>query len=144
MAVVSGLKNVQKIISTKDKFAAGGIIKGPSHANGGVPISTPNGLIEAEGGEVIINKKSSSLFAKELSAINEAGGGRKLFATGGVVGGKVASVQNSIGTGVDYEVMANVMKEAVASGAAVGTSTGSREGIENLNSNIKIQEGANF
>lgn len=76
LAVASGLKNVQKIVSVKaDKAAKGKMITGPSHANGGVPIMTPNGMIEAEGGEIIINKRSSALYAKELSAINQAGGG---------------------------------------------------------------------
>ena len=46
----------------------GGLIKGASHANGGA-------LIEAEGGEAIINKRSTSMFGPLLSAINEAGGG---------------------------------------------------------------------
>lgn len=50
------------------KASKGRLIDGPSHAGGGVPI-------EAEGGEVIINKKSSSAFLPLLSAINEAGGG---------------------------------------------------------------------
>lgn len=50
------------------KAAKGKLIDGPSHSGGGVPI-------EAEGGEVIINKKSASAFLPLLSAINEAGGG---------------------------------------------------------------------
>jgi hypothetical protein len=44
------------------------LLKGASHANGGIPI-------EAEGGEAIINKRSTSMFLPVLSAINEAGGG---------------------------------------------------------------------
>ena len=50
------------------KASRGKMIDGPSHSGGGVPI-------EAEGGEVIINKKSASAFLPLLSAINEAGGG---------------------------------------------------------------------
>lgn len=50
------------------KAARGKYIEGPSHAAGGVHI-------EAEGGETIINKKSSRLFLPLLSAINELGGG---------------------------------------------------------------------
>lgn len=50
------------------KASKGKFIDGPSHSGGGVPI-------EAEGGEVIINKKSASAFLPLLSAINEAGGG---------------------------------------------------------------------
>ena len=50
------------------KAARGKYIEGPSHAAGGVHI-------EAEGGETIINKKSSRMFLPLLSAINELGGG---------------------------------------------------------------------
>jgi hypothetical protein len=50
------------------KAARGKLIEGPSHAAGGT-------IVEAEGGEAIINKRSTSMFAPLLSAINEAGGG---------------------------------------------------------------------
>jgi hypothetical protein len=46
----------------------GMLLSGPSHAGGGI-------AIEAEGGEVIINKKSANMFLPLLSAINEMGGG---------------------------------------------------------------------
>lgn len=73
------------------KFASGGILQGPSHSAGG--IKTPYG--ELEGGEAVINKRSTAMFAPILSAINQAGGGRALqpavsvsvpkFATGGIL-----------------------------------------------------------
>ena len=50
------------------KASKGTVLRGASHANGGIPI-------EAEGGEAIINKRSTSMFLPVLSAINEAGGG---------------------------------------------------------------------
>ena len=50
------------------KASKGALLHGNSHANGGV-------MIEAEGGESIINKRSTKMFAPLLSAINEAGGG---------------------------------------------------------------------
>lgn len=65
---------------SSQKFAKGGILSGPSHASGG--IKTPLG--ELEGGEAVINKKSTAMFGGTLSAINEAGGGKK-FARGGVL-----------------------------------------------------------
>jgi hypothetical protein len=52
------------------KAARGRLVKGKSHLLGGE-------LIEAEAGEAIINKRSTSMFAPLLSAINEAGGGIK-------------------------------------------------------------------
>lgn len=50
------------------KAARGKYIQGPAHSAGGVKL-------EAEGGETIINKRSSSMFLPLLSAINQAGGG---------------------------------------------------------------------
>ena len=68
------------------KFAKGGVIEGKSHAEGGVPFTVDGvGGFEAEGGEVIINKRSAAMFRNELSMINQAGGGVK-FADGGMVG----------------------------------------------------------
>jgi hypothetical protein len=59
------------------KASRGMFLRGRSHAAGGIPI-------EAEGGEAIINKRSTAMYAPLLSAINEAGGGVK-FAGGGIV-----------------------------------------------------------
>ena len=64
-----------------DNFAGGGVLYGPSHAGGGIP--TRYG--ELEGGEAVINKRSTAMFAGELSQINQAGGGRS-FADGGKLG----------------------------------------------------------
>lgn len=77
-AISTGV-SVAKIKS--QKFTDGGILRGPSHAGGGVDLGNGN---EGEGGEVIINKNSSRIFRNELSAINEAGGGVK-FARGGIL-----------------------------------------------------------
>ena len=66
------------VLSNKT-YAGGGITYGPSHAQGGIP--TRYG--ELEGGEAVINKRSTSMFAGELSRINQAGGGVS-FADGGV------------------------------------------------------------
>ena len=74
------------------KFAQGGIIEGNSHADGGVPIQ--GGRAEVEGGEVIINKRSSAMFRNELSMINQAGGGVK-FAQGGVLSGGANPADNT-------------------------------------------------
>jgi len=88
-AVVAGIANIKKITSTKEPsipkakrgvFIKDGILRGKSHAQGGIPI-------EAEGGEAIINKNSMrSPFLRSLaSEINVAGGGVQ-FAQGGFVG----------------------------------------------------------
>lgn len=61
-----GLRDHNKIkeeMGSDYKFATGGIVNGPSHAHGGVNI-------EAEGGEFIVNKASTSKHIDELKAIN--------------------------------------------------------------------------
>lgn len=58
------------------KLKKGGKLVGSSHGRGGIPF-TVDGVpgFEAEGGETIINKKSSRMFGGLLSRINQAGGG---------------------------------------------------------------------
>jgi len=85
---ISGFANVAKINAVKAQ--RGMLIQGNSHAMGGVPFSVGGQLgFEAEGGEAIINKKSTQMFRPLLSAINEAGGGVS-FAKGG----KIKKFQN--------------------------------------------------
>jgi hypothetical protein len=70
--------------------AEGGIVNGPSHAAGGVPFSIGGrGGFEAEGGEAIINKRSTAKFRPLLSRINQAGGGRS-FQVGGITGAPIS------------------------------------------------------
>jgi TP901 family phage tail tape measure protein len=86
------------------EYGRGGLLDGPSHAMGGVTLN-------AEGGESIINKKSTAMYGPLLSAINEAGGGKRFssharmprFDTGGVV-----QAQQS-GGGAGYDTAARQM-----------------------------------
>jgi hypothetical protein len=90
-AVLAGILQAKSVLG----FAKGGLLKmynnggllnGPSHANGGIPFSVGGRVgFEAEGGEAIINKRSTALFRPMLSAINRAGGG-VAFEDGGVLG----------------------------------------------------------
>lgn len=84
--VEAGLtKSLQDADNAMGTVAARGmIIRGKSHAEGGVPF-TVNGRsgFEAEGGEAIINKRSTAMFRPLLSEINQIGGGRK-FKEGGI------------------------------------------------------------
>lgn len=82
------------------KAAKGAYLSGPSHAQGGINI-------EAEGGEAIINKRSTSMFLPLLSAINEAGGGVK-FAHGGMVGGSSRVINDAINQTSLMSAIANV------------------------------------
>jgi hypothetical protein len=77
----------------------GGVLSGPSHAQGGIPFTVGGRPgFEAEGGEAIINRKSTAAYRPLLSAINEAGGG-VAFARGGVTqfqtGNVIASTQTA-------------------------------------------------
>ena len=74
------------------KFKSGGMVRGNSHANGGVKFKVGGTVAELEGGEAVINKRSTSMFSEQLSAMNVAGGGKK-FADGGLVMGALAKAQ---------------------------------------------------
>jgi len=69
------------------RFQDGGIVNGPSHAQGGVPMFARGGAFvgEMEGGEAIMSRGATKKFGPQLSAMNQAGGGRK-FQEGGVAG----------------------------------------------------------
>lgn len=87
-AVQLGIIGAKKPVApkfAKGGIADGGLLVGNSHKQGGI-------LLEAEGGEAIINKKSTKRYAALLSAINQAGGGvaipskgNGIFAQGGLV-----------------------------------------------------------
>jgi len=67
-------------------FAKGGMVHGNSHAQGGVKFGVGGRVAELEGGEAVINKRSTAMFKPMLSRMNVAGGGKK-FADGGMVFG---------------------------------------------------------
>jgi hypothetical protein len=69
LTIALGAVQAATVLATPlPKASRGKLLHGPSHAAGGT-------IIEAEGGEAIINRRSVSMFAPLLSAINEAGGG---------------------------------------------------------------------
>ena len=69
------------------KYADGGMVNGPSHAQGGIPFTVRgNGGYEMEGGEFIVNKESAKNNLAELERINgKTRTGKRKFATGGTV-----------------------------------------------------------
>jgi len=87
-AIVAGLANVSKIRSTEyessgggggasggaaqanygEYYGDGGMIDGPSHSQGGVPIT-------AEGGEAVMTRGAVTMFKPILSMMNQIGGG---------------------------------------------------------------------
>ncbi|MDP2686437.1 MAG: hypothetical protein Q8O62_04395 [Aequorivita sp.] len=111
LVAATGAISISKILSTKPPKRekaergmripdGGGLLQGPSHARGGIPL-------EAEGGEAIINRRSTQMYAPILSAINQAGGGVR-FAQGGIVG----STSNAPRAIIDYDQIASKMAEA--------------------------------
>ena len=106
--LASGLSAVNEIRDTSTTFSKGDILKGKSHARGGIPFSLNNELgFEAEGGEALINKRSTELFKPLLSSINEAGGGKK-FASGDIVGSS-ATISSKL---IDYDLLAIKLSQA--------------------------------
>jgi hypothetical protein len=76
--------NQRKFYPTK--FAEGGVVSGPSHSEGGVPFTVRGqGGYEMEGGEYIVNKKSTQKYKSLLDQINGYGKSNYKFAAGGVV-----------------------------------------------------------
>lgn len=73
------------------QFAEGGVVNGPSHAEGGVPFSVQGqGGYEMEGGEFIVNKRATAMHRGLLEKINDSYrtrpmAGKHMFANGGLV-----------------------------------------------------------
>jgi hypothetical protein len=112
-AIGSAIASTAAQIATisSQQFAKGGVINGPSHAQGGVPVYGAGGkFAEVEGGEAIINKRSTAMYKPILSAINTAGGGKK-FASGGVMPSMERIATNA---GFDLGAETNLVGEAIA------------------------------
>jgi len=87
---IRSISSIAKIQSAKFSMGGslkdGGVFRGPSHESGGVKFRYGDQLGEAEGDEIIINKRSSKAFAPVLDYINQYNGwGKKLFALGGSI-----------------------------------------------------------
>jgi len=81
---VMGMWEEGGVIDDGKKFADGGMVQGASHAKGGVKFAVGGRVHELEGGEAVINKRSTAMYRDELSSMNQAGGGVK-FADGGLL-----------------------------------------------------------
>ena len=73
IALASGLAQ-QQIIDSQ-KFAKGGFLDGPSHQQGGIKYMIGRRRVELEGGEAVINKRSTQKHYDLLSTINQEEGG---------------------------------------------------------------------
>ena len=97
-----------------EEFANGGMVNGKSHAQGGEKFAVGGRVVELEGGEAVINKRSTSMFSSQLSAMNAAGGGVK-FADGGLLNQPSFSQQqfNALGQNQMMGAMGNSGKVVV-------------------------------
>ena len=79
-ALAGTLSAIQQalIIKQISKLADGGLLTGPSHANGGIPVG--NTGVEVEGGEYVVNKRSTAKYLPLLQSINEEGARHKTVA----------------------------------------------------------------
>lgn len=120
LIVASGALQSAKVAGVKfekggelSKYSKGDILKGRSHAQGGIPFTIGGQAgFEAEGDEIILTKGVSRNpnLLNMASAINVAGGGKK-FNRGGVLGTNVASNSSLI----DYDALGDRIAEANAS-----------------------------
>lgn len=78
--IIGAMGAVQTAIIAKqmNKLADGGLLQGRSHAQGGIPVG--NTGIEVEGGEYVINRRSTAKYLPLLQAINEEGARKKTVA----------------------------------------------------------------
>ena len=76
-AVMTGLQ-ISTITKQMGKLADGGLLSGPSHSMGGIPVG--NTGIEVEGGEYVVNKRSTAKYLPLLQSLNEEGARRKTAA----------------------------------------------------------------
>ena len=100
-AVNVGIIASQKLPEKPPKQALGGYIDGKSHAQGGE-------IVEIEGGEYIINKKSTSQYLPLLEAINNAG--IKKYAEGGTT---APVMTNNTDDFFDYDRMAEAVLKGI-------------------------------
>lgn len=139
-AIASGLKAVKQITATKTPT----VRKTPSYATGVIGLrgsgsgTSDNVSANLSVGESVINARSTSMFANELSAINQAGGGVGLNGASNILN------QNDITNSANNSQLASMIAEAVAIGAEVGTNKGSQSGIKGLSDDRKVMTDAKF
>jgi hypothetical protein len=125
--------NANKPLKT---FGKGGLLDGPSHANGG--IATPFG--EMEGGEAVINKKSVSMpgVLPILSAINEIGGGVPLVNTSKMANGAITNVTTNVDTTNIEQVLDRYFNRPIKTYVVANDVTAQQLKDSNLNDRVSF------
>ena len=104
------------------KYEKGGILKGKSHNEGGIPFTVAGrGGFEAEGGEYLVNKRATAMYFPVLEAINRSvsnGNYNPVYMQAGGVIKQLPEMK------IDYTEITKAVRE----GAMQGTQTGAYEG----------------
>jgi hypothetical protein len=100
-------KSIATAKQASQSFATGGLLDGPSHADGGIRGTGRFGNVEVEGGEMIINKRDTARNMPLLSAINS---GKKVMAGGGVLTPSQGAVDASGGS-QDIQAIAKAVSD---------------------------------
>ena len=117
-----GMLNVKKIMETNVKYEKGGILKGKSHSEGGIPFTVAGrGGFEAEGGEYIVNKRATAMYFPVLEAINRSVSNGNYNPVYMQAGGAIKQLPEMK---IDYTEITKAVRE----GAMQGTQTGAYEG----------------
>lgn len=113
------LQAKQLIDQETPKFTAaeGGLLEGPSHAAGGIRGTGRFANVEVEGGEAVISKRATAMYAPLLSIINQLGGGKPLGPTnyaamGGMLStGIYSGATTPAGPVIDYDKLAKTISK---------------------------------
>lgn len=138
-AITAGFKAVKQITATKTPS-----IQKPNYASGVIGLrgsgygDSDDISANLSAGESVINARSTSMFANELSAINQAGGGV------GINGASNILNQNEVQNNANNSQLVSMIAEAVALGAEAGTAKGSQSGIKELSNDRKVMANAKF
>jgi phage-related minor tail protein len=130
----------QVAVISAQQFARGGILRGASHASGGIPAVVGGQPVELEGGEAVINKRSTAMFTPLLSAINQAGGGVS-FQTGGVLPGGSnvpAAITNAQAGQQQFAQVFNALQQEIAATRSLALAVQSQ--VVNLRVNLDTDE----
>nr|DAJ29819.1 MAG TPA: Tail tape measure [Caudoviricetes sp.] len=121
-----GMLNVKKIMETDVKYEKGGLLKGKSHNEGGIPFTVAGrGGFEAEGGEYIVNKRATAMYFPVLEAINRSVGYGNYNPVYMAAGGVIKQIPDAQ---IDYKEMMNAIKEGAMQGTQAGAYEGSMQG----------------
>ena len=126
VTLATGMMNVKKIVETDVKYEKGGLLKGKSHNEGGIPFTVAGrGGFEAEGGEYIVNKRATAMYFPILEAINRSVGYGNYNPVYMAAGGVIKQIPDAQ---IDYKEMMNAIKEGAMQGTQAGAYEGSMQG----------------